>query len=182
MQQDQHQAPAYCNHTSVGILVERDGAFLFFRRVKFPFGCAAPAGHVDELISIGQPDEAAIYEQAASRELEEEVGLVASSLTLVLEAITPYPCRRIPIDGGTPWHKWRVYRAEVDASQTSRENVAETRNLQWLTKEQLQEKAARTARYLVGQIPEEEWQADPGLEPVWMDFVVQLRLIKRPSA
>jgi len=174
-----HQAPAYCNHTSVGVIVERGDTYLFFKRVKFPPGYAAPADHVDELPYLNHPDEAGIYEEAAGRELEEEVGLVARRLTLVLETTTLYPCRRIPLDGGEasparvvgnePWHRWRVYRAE-------------TRDLQWLTKEQLQAKAARTTLYLQGRITEQEWQADPGLEPVWKDFFEQLHILARPTS
>jgi 8-oxo-dGTP pyrophosphatase MutT (NUDIX family) len=186
-----HQAPVYCNHTSVGVIVERGDTYLFFKRVKFPPGYAAPAGHVDELPYLNHPNEAGIYEEAAGRELEEEVGLLARRLTLVLEATTLYPCRRIPLDAGEAaparvaanehWHRWRVYRAEIDEAQASRGNETETRDLQWLTREQLQAKAARTALYLQGRITEQEWRAEPGLEPVWKDFFEQLHILTRPT-
>jgi hypothetical protein len=70
-----------------------------------------------------------------------------------------------------------VYRAEIDETQASRENETETRDLQWLSREHLQAKAARTALYLQGRIPEQEWQAEPGLEPVWMEFLAQLHIL-----
>src|SRR5689334_10679985 len=63
-----------CNNTSVGMIVERGGQYLLFRRVKKPWGYALSAGHVDELPSLGHPNEVSIYEQAARRELFEEVG------------------------------------------------------------------------------------------------------------
>jgi 8-oxo-dGTP pyrophosphatase MutT (NUDIX family) len=64
-----------CNNTSVGIIVWQEGKILLIERKKFPFGFAPPAGHVDA-------DDAS-FEQAAKRELQEEVGLVGESLVLI---------------------------------------------------------------------------------------------------
>ena len=73
-----------CDHTSVGMLVWKDEKLLLIERMKFPPGFAVPAGHVDA---------DSTYEDAAKRELKEEVGLDAENLELVLEIRKENPCR-----------------------------------------------------------------------------------------
>jgi len=74
-----------CDHTSVGIIVRQGDKFLLIERMKFPFGFAPPAGHVDG-------DES--FEIAARRELTEEVGLEAVSIKLLFEGRKENVCRR----------------------------------------------------------------------------------------
>src|SRR5579884_713310 len=165
--------PTHCNHTSVGTIVERGGKYLLFRRVKKPAGHAPSAGHVDELPYIGHPDEATIYAKAARRELQEEVGLEALRLDLVLEATTTFPCRRI---GGT-WHKWRIYRATVSPDAQPQGKADESRELTWYWPGELAQLAERTRDYLAGQVDEADWEARPGLEPVWLGFFNTLGIL-----
>jgi ADP-ribose pyrophosphatase YjhB (NUDIX family) len=90
-----------CDHTSVGVLVWHGESLLLIERKNFPFGFAPPAGHVDDHGS---------YEEAARIELEEEVGLHATSISLVIEGRKQNPCRRV----GGNWHYWKVFEATVD--------------------------------------------------------------------
>lgn len=165
-----------CNNTSVGVLVQRrsDERYLLFTRQKPPWGKAPSAGHVDELRHLNQDDEEAVYCAAASRELYEETGLVAGDLELVLgPTITYIPCRR---PQGS-WHRWRVYHTWVDGDQEVVENQDESKDLEWFSIDEIAALAARTRSYRAGLVTEEEFQADPGLEPVWYDFFLELGLI-----
>src|SRR5258708_800280 len=75
-----------CNHTSVGMIVfNAQHHLLLIERRKYPSGYACPAGHVDN----GET-----YEQAALRELHEEVGLEAVHLHCVLDITVDNACRR----------------------------------------------------------------------------------------
>jgi 8-oxo-dGTP pyrophosphatase MutT (NUDIX family) len=155
------------------MLVERGGQYLLFRRVKPP-SCHAPsADHVDELPSLGHPNEAAIYEQAARRELLEEVGLIAERLDLVWEGVTRFPCRR----SGGAWHKWRVYRVTVAPDAQPRGKADESRDLTWYWPEELAMLADHTIAYLAGQVSEADWEKSPGLELVWLHIFAELHLL-----
>src|SRR3990172_2717363 len=75
-----------CNHLSCGMLVkDLKGRYLLIERMKYPIGFACPAGHLEEGES---------FEQAAKRELKEEVGLEAVSLKEILHEKSQNPCRR----------------------------------------------------------------------------------------
>lgn len=155
--------PKICNHTSVGMIVERDGKILLIERAKFPKGFACPAGHLDD----GED-----YEVAAKRELVEEVGLEEYSLGLLLDKRAENPCRR---EGGT-WHHWKIFK--VEATGEVKRSLEETKNFGWYEKDDIQKLAAKTQDYINGKITEEEWDKDPGLEPVWYDWFKELDIIK----
>jgi ADP-ribose pyrophosphatase YjhB (NUDIX family) len=151
-----------CDHTSVGMVVIRDGKILLNERMKYPFGYAPAAGHVD---AHETGDES--YEASAVRELWEEVGLTAVSLELVYEGRKENRCRR---EGGS-WHYWKVYRVEVEGEVNR--SLDETKNVGWYDIEEINALAGKTTDYLNGEISEEEWQAHPGLETVWYDFLMR---------
>jgi 8-oxo-dGTP pyrophosphatase MutT (NUDIX family) len=154
-----------CNNTSAGvILLSADGQSLFIqKRQKFPWGWACPAGHVDE----GET-----YIRAAIRELKEETGLVASDdIHLVLEADCDNACRR---PNGN-WHHWRVYQASAFGQIV--ENKDEALFAGWYPLARVKDLAERTEEYRAGRITEEEWQADPGLEGIWYDFLKARHII-----
>ena len=111
-----------CNHTSVGMIVERGGKLLLIERKIFPLTYAFPAGHVDK----GED-----YEQAAVRELKEEVGLDAESVELLAEGRVENPCSR---PGGT-WHYWKVYK--IAAQGEIKPSEEETKQAGWYTKEEI---------------------------------------------
>ena len=151
-----------CDHTSVGMLVWRNEQLLLIERMKYPFGFAVPAGHVDE---------DATFEDAAARELREEVGLDATGLNLVAEGRKENPCRRE--DGS--WHFWKMY--EVTATGEVLPSDEETKKVGWYTKEEIKELAMRTERYMRQEISEEEWEKQPGLEPVMYNWFAELNII-----
>jgi ADP-ribose pyrophosphatase YjhB (NUDIX family) len=72
------------------------------------------------------------FEDAAKRELKEEVGLDAVSLELIYEGRHENPCRR---EDGT-WHYWKLYRAEVTGEVERSEE--ETKQAGWYTKEEVE--------------------------------------------
>lgn len=113
-----------CDHSSVGMFVWREGKLLLIERKKWPPGFAVPAGHVDGDIS---------YEEAAKRELREEVGLTAEKLELIYEGRHENPCRR---EDGT-WHHWKLYKVEV--SGELKRSEAETKQVGWYTVEEIRE-------------------------------------------
>jgi 8-oxo-dGTP pyrophosphatase MutT (NUDIX family) len=97
---------------------------LLIDRKRFPFCWAGVAGHIEE----GEKPE-----EAAKKELREEVGLKAKKLKLVLKKrFYPNPCRR-----GGKSHFWWVFKTEwAGKVQVNKKEVKEYR---WLTKEQLAE-------------------------------------------
>jgi ADP-ribose pyrophosphatase YjhB (NUDIX family) len=151
-----------CDHTSVGMLVWNDNKLLLIERKKFPYGFAVPAGHVDG-------DET--FEIAARRELGEEVGLQALELKLILDMRKDNPCRR---EGGT-WHHWKLYRVDV-AGELSR-SLEETKQARWFTVDEVKVLAKRTESYINKEIPEDEWEKSPGLEPVMYELFKELAII-----
>jgi ADP-ribose pyrophosphatase YjhB (NUDIX family) len=153
---------AVCNHTSVGILLRHNGRILLIERAKFPVGYALPAGHVD----AGED-----YEEAAVRELREEVGLSASDLKLVAEGRKKNQCSR---KGGS-WHYWKIYSTTAKGKLKRNKGAAKTAG--WYSVSEIKKLAARTNNYLSQHVPEQEWAANPGLEPVMHEWLTELRII-----
>jgi ADP-ribose pyrophosphatase YjhB (NUDIX family) len=150
-----------CDHTSVGMIVRRGDKILLIERRKYPFGYALPAGHVDGDKS---------FEEAAKRELKEEVGLKATKLKLVYEGRKQNKCRRP--DGS--WHYWKVY--EVEAEGTVKRSPDETKKAGWYTRREIKELAGKTGKYLDGEIPDDEWQKSPGMEQGWYELGKELNI------
>ncbi|MBU1104602.1 NUDIX domain-containing protein [Candidatus Parcubacteria bacterium] len=155
-------SPEKCDNKSVGMLVRRDERVLLIERGKPPFGFAPPAGHVDDKGS---------FENAAREEIEEEVGLSPTELKLVVEGKKNNPCRR---EGGS-WHYWKIY--EVDTEGEIKRSKDETKQAGWFTLDQIKSLARKTERYLAREIPEEEWQQSPGIEPIWLEWFKELKLL-----
>lgn len=151
-----------CDHTSVGMLVWKDEKLLLIERAKFPFGFAIPAGHIDDDSS---------YEESAERELREEVGLEAKELKLVAGGRKENPCRR---EDGT-WHYWKMYQTTVSGDINRSKD--ETKQAGWYTKDQIKELGNRTEKYNSKEISEEEWNLNPGLEPVMYEWFKELKII-----
>jgi ADP-ribose pyrophosphatase YjhB (NUDIX family) len=153
-----------CDHKSVGILVWKDKSLLLIERKKIPWGFAPPAGHVDGDSS---------FEEAAKRELYEEVGLKALKLKQIAEGRKENKCRRIDGD----WHYWKIYEANVANNHLSG-NQDETKQVGWYNHEKLIDLAKKTEKYLKGEIKEGEWQKSPGIEPVWLEWFKELKIIE----
>lgn len=143
-----------CNNTSVGIIVVRNETLLVINRKKPPFGIALPAGHV-EGVSPQEPD----FADAAKRELQEETGLQATSVTLIGEGRKDNPCRR-----GASWHYWRLYRAEVVGELSP--SVEETNGAAWIDRETLRRLLAGES-ITIG-------SKTIGLEPVWRAWLLEV--------
>lgn len=157
-----------CDHSSVGMIVWQNEKILLIERMKIPYGFACPAGHVDsDLDSNGLPD----YEAAAKRELSEEVGLNEVSKKLLLELDKPNHCRRE--DGS--WHHWRVYQVETKGELKRSED--ETKQADFYSLSDVKLLAEKTKSYLNGEISDDVWQRNPGLEPVWLEFFQELKII-----
>lgn len=138
------------------MLVWKDGKLLLVERRKPPFGLAPPSGHVGDRAS---------FEEAARAELKEEVGLEALELRLVAQADRDNPCRR----RGGSWHHWKIY--EVQHAGTLQPSTSETKRAGWFSRADLSHLASKTTRYLEGNITEQDWEKDPGLEPVWHNWL-----------
>jgi len=144
------------------MLIYDEGRLLLIERKIPPFGFAPPAGHVDQHGS---------HEQAAKDEVREEVGLKPISLTLVKEGRKDNTCSRT----GGDWHYWKIY--QVEAEGELKPSADETKQAKYVTSEELRKLAARTERYLAGEIAEDEWQKSPGLEPVWYEWLGEMELL-----
>jgi ADP-ribose pyrophosphatase YjhB (NUDIX family) len=155
--------PKKCDNKSVGMLVWKDGKLLLIERKKPPFGFAPPAGHVDE---------DAFFEDAAGRELKEEVGLDTKEMKLLKEGRKENPCRR---EGGS-WHYWKIYSIETVGEIKRSED--ETKQAGFYSPEDVSLLAKRTQEYLGGGINQDDWEKSPGLEPVWYEWLKELNIIR----
>lgn len=157
-----------CDNASVGVMIhDGDGRWLLFERAAFPVGIAPCAGHVF--------DEHRDYRDAACAEVEEELGLTVKRLySAGVGGWRPNRCRREPGPRGTG-HMWNVYTAEV--SGELRPSPRETRGVHWLDEQDMQRLAGRTASYARGEISHAVFSAAPGIEPVWVTFLVALGMI-----
>lgn len=151
-----------CDHKSVGIIVKRENKILFIERKKPPYGFAPPAGHVDNKGS---------FENAAKEELKEEVGLTTTDLIPLIEGRKNNPCRR---KNGS-WHYWKIYKAKTKGKVERSES--ETKQVKWLKLKEIKSLAKKTNQYLKGKIDQEEWEQNPGLEPVWLEWFKELKFI-----
>lgn len=151
-----------CDNKSVGMLVWRDSSLLLIERKKPPFGFAPPAGHIDEDNS---------FEESAKRELKEEVGLETQNIKLLIEGRKENPCRR---EGGI-WHYWKIY--QIEAIGEVKRSEDETKQAIFYKKDDLLLLASKTEKYLRGDIGQDDWEKSPGLEPVWYEWLKELKII-----
>jgi len=141
-----------CDHTSVGMIVKQGDNVLLIERMKYPFGFAPPAGHVD-----GDEN----FEISAKRELSEEVGLEATDLKIIFEGRKENRCRR---EDGT-WHYWKIY--DVKTAGKVKRSKDETKRVEWYSSQEIEKLKDRTKLYLHGEVSEDEWEKNPGLEVFW---------------
>jgi len=161
--------PEYCDNKSVGVIIENeDGAIALLQRARFPVGIAPPAGHID---AHGSPEEAAVAE------VGEELGIVVAieglRKTIIEGRRIDNLCRRV----GGDHHEWWVFEANEPKSEL-KPSPDETKSAGWHDRTRLQELAKRTRAFRAGRIPEAEWEADPGLEELWLDFFVELGYVE----
>ena len=151
-----------CDNKSVGMLVWRNDKLLLIERMKPPFGFAPPAGHVE-----GND----LFEDTAKRELEEEVGLKTKNIEFLIEGRKDNNyCHR-----GGSWHYWKIYKIEAEGEIKRSED--ETKQAGFYSKSDIANLAAKTEKYIRGDIKEDEWQKSPGLEIVWYEWLKELKII-----
>lgn len=158
-----------CDNKSVGIIIRNaEGSIVLLKRARFPFGYAPVAGHIDDHGSV---------EQAAVDETVEEVGLTITKEDLKPTAIAKTRfnnhCRR---RGGT-FHDWWVFIVDHFSGNIV-PSEEETKGADWYTMEEVQLLADRTAQYQAQMIEQAEWEANPGLEEIWVEMLQQLGLIR----
>lgn len=159
-----------CDNLSVGVIVRNsDGKFAILKRAKFPPGYSPAAGHIDD---HGSPERAAVDE--VSEEIGVTIAVADLHPTVIHKRRINNVCRR---EGGDH-HVWYVYEAVVGNEVVLVANEDQARSASWLTQTELDTLAARTALYKAGGITEEEWQENPGMEPIWVDFMTELGYVK----
>lgn len=157
-----------CCGTSVGVIItDEHQRLLMVERGWFPHGIAPVAGHVY--------DEHTDVVDALSAEVEEEVGLKVTSSERVGRGHIPNLCASLPHEP-RPGHYWWLYRAT--ATGTLRPAPGETRGAAWYTPEQVRALADRTLAHARGEITEDEFRADPGLEAVWIRLLHQAGMLE----
>lgn len=160
-----------CDHRSVGVIISNQiDAMALIKRAFFPVGIAPPAGHVDNHGS---------RLQAAINEVAEEVGLEldqARLVELICERRVDNACKRP--EGS--YHIWSVYSYKLDTAETTqlKADPTETKGAFWADKDGLKQLAERTRAYRAGEIDEDKWQTNPGLEEIWLDFLVELGYVE----
>jgi 8-oxo-dGTP pyrophosphatase MutT (NUDIX family) len=158
-----------CDNKSVGVIVENeDGNVALLKRARFPVGMAFPSGHVD---NHGSP------EQTAVDEAQEELGLILAlsglRQTVIRGRYVNNPCRR----PGGGHHQWWVYETSEFEGEL-RPSADEAKSAGWYSRAELQGLANRTRAFQAGQMSQAEWEARPGLEEVWLDFLAELRYVE----
>lgn len=141
-----------CDHTSVGIIAERNRKVLLIDRRRPPYGFAPPAGHVDGRSS---------FLKAAQAELREEVGLTADALELIGEGVMFNRCRR----SNGHHHHWKIYRA-LRLQGLERPAPKEAKSLRWATRSELLSLAQGAIRKKADQKFNGEF-----LEEVWVQWL-----------
>lgn len=159
-----------CCGTSVGVLIWSDDRteLLMIERGTLPAGIAPVAGHA--------LDEHASYEDAARKEVFEEIGLEVTGLTPhAVGGRHPGRCRR----QGSTGHTWKLYTATVTGDlDPSRREVAQ---VGWWDLAEIQHLAERTADHAAGLISAKAFAARPGLEPVWCQWLFELGHVDLPA-
>lgn len=158
-----------CDYTSVGTIIkDKQGRYALMKRAKFPIGIAPSAGHIDD---HGTP------EQAAITEVEEELGLIIEPADLQPTAIVRRRINNHCSRSNGDHHFWTVYAADKFSGDI-RPDPTETKGAHWYTQDEIQALAERTRAFRAGNVPQADWEANPGLEEIWLDFLVELGYIQ----
>jgi 8-oxo-dGTP pyrophosphatase MutT (NUDIX family) len=111
-------------HKSVGVVIKnKKEEILMIERVKFPFGWACPAGHIDD----GEKPEVALL-----REVREEIGLEIENIKLLIHEFVDWnKCSR-----GVVGHDWYLFEAQFSKGDLVIEQK-EVKNFQWVSQNKL---------------------------------------------
>lgn len=158
----------YCDNHSVGVILTNENDELaLLTRGRFPIGIAPPAGHID---GHGSPEQAAIDEVA--EEIGVHLSLESLHKTIIRHRRVENICRRI----GGDHHRWTIYQVAVSQIDLY-PDPDETQGAAWYSQNEVQNLADRTRDYQSGRVSESGWIKQPGIEPVWVDFLTELGYI-----
>jgi len=147
------------------MIARNEKRILIVQRREKPYGYAAPAGHLDG-------DD---YPEACIREFQEKTGLKVvgepKPIQLSKGTYRRNECRR---EGGA-YHFWRLFEVQWEGKLDH--SKKETMGVGWLTIKQIKLLGERTEKYLDGKITEMNWMTQPGLEPIWYEFLKELEII-----
>ncbi len=155
-----------CDHHSVGIIAKNGKRILIVQWREKPYGYAVPTGHLDGDI---YPEEACI------REFQKQTGLkVVGEPTPIQLPGERYRRNECGKEGGV-YHYWTLFGVQWEGKLNP--SKKETIRAEWLTIKQIKSLGERTEKYLGGEITEINWMIQPGLEPIWHEFLKELGII-----
>lgn len=149
-----------CDGASVGVLVTDERGRVLVGTRADGAGLAPIAGHVW--------DEHDSYEDAAAAEVWEETGMRVTKLEYVTGGWRANRCKRGDSPHG-PGHHWQVFRATATGTPHSADGSM--LDLHWADHVELNRAKWRTLQRAQARISDAEWTADPGLEPVWVQWL-----------
>ena len=117
-----------CDNKSVGIIIKDGDRYALIKRINYPVSFAFVAGHVDD----------DSFEDAAKKEVMEEVRVKTVTLKLVLDKQFPNPCKR---QNGS-YHPWQVFEAVAWAGELHAGSDA--KEAFWISQTELKMLAKRT--------------------------------------
>lgn len=153
-----------CDNMSVGVVVIWESSLLMFDRAMPPYGTAPPAGHVDDHGGA---------KRAAQAELYEETGLRSTSMNVLWQGWRNNRCRRKTDRAG---HYWTVFCATARGALNP--SWQETRRMRWVPLGDLPVLAERTRQLTDGEITQEQFDTNPGLEPVWVGLLHRVGMLR----
>ena len=160
-----------CDNTSVGVIIRDDDyRVLMLTRSTAPVGIAPVAGHIDTHNRVID---------AAITEVDKATGLTVTGITPTRSNWwRTNICHRQHGPAG-PGHTWTLLHATTTG--TLNPYPAEATNLRWYTTQEIQALAERTVAYACGYLTPTQFTANPGLEPVWVDFLYDDNEINIPA-
>ncbi len=66
---------------------------------------------------------------------------------------------------------YRFFSGELSWSED------ETKQAGWYSSDEVEELTRRTEKYLAGEISEEEWRSNPGLETTWLQWSKEVKIV-----
>ena len=164
--QEPAETTATCDGTSVGVIITNaSDEYLMIEQTMPTVGIAPPTSHVDGHGSA---------KDIAYAQIREAVGISVPWLATVAATWRENICGRRPGPQG-PGHHWTVYSGLVD--DTVATDAAPPANARWYSRREVQALADRTAAYAAGAMSAADFTADPGIEPVWVDWLCRAQVI-----
>lgn len=164
-----------CDNKSVGVIIRRGEEYAIILRKNYPKAYACIAGHLD----------GDTFARAAIKEADEEGHIKIILLEEKFKGIFANPCKR---SGGTH-HEWQVFEAtkwtgNLTAASDATEafwvpltyiNALSERTKMFSQKFgiSLEDVSSLTKTILMY----EEWNENPGLEPVWLVMLQKMKII-----